>query len=190
MIATGALGNLDEQKMQDMAKRLEADSPPVGGMSAAAGVVSGSLRAPRLAASRGDSVHARVELLPEPACVAGARRVTRDVLGRLGWPAYSDDGVLLVSELVTNATAQAVASSGGRPAIIVTLYGNPAELSVLVWDNGPCDGLRAEPGMAGADAESGRGLSITATLTGGEWGWWETPGCGGKVVWGYLGASP
>jgi hypothetical protein len=67
------------------------------------------------------------------------------------------------------------------------VYGDTAELSIRAWDNGSRDGLPDEPRVAAEDAESGRGLGITATLTGGEWGWGETPYFGGKVIWAYLG---
>jgi serine/threonine-protein kinase RsbW len=142
-----------------------------------------SARAPRLAAPGPGSDHATLCLEPDPACVATVRHLARRLLDRLGWdPDRADDAVLLVSEIVTNAVAQAAPGCGERPAIIVTLRGNPAELSILAWDNGSCDGLPEQPGPAADDAESGRGLGITASLTGGRWGWWETPYCGGKVI--------
>lgn len=160
-------------------------------MTGAAGLAPRSARAPRLATAGRDSRHARLDLEPDPAGIAGARRVARGLLGRLGWdPDRADDAILVVSELVGNAVVHAAPGHGERPAIIVTLYGNPAELSVMTWDNGSCDGLPDSPGTAADDAESGRGLGITASLTGGEWGWWETPHCGGKVIWAYLGAPP
>jgi serine/threonine-protein kinase RsbW len=160
-------------------------------VTAAAGLAPRSARAPRLAAPGRESRHAWLDLEPDPACVAGARRLARGLLAGLAWdPDRADDAILLVSELVTNAVRQAAPGSGDRPAIILTLYGNPAELSILAWDNGPCDELPNEPAAAADDAESGRGLGITASLTGGEWGWWETPHCGGKVIWAYLGPRP
>jgi len=159
-------------------------------VTAAVGLAARSVRALRLAAPGPDQHHARLDLEPDPASVAGARRLARVLVARLGWGSErADDAVLVVSELVTNAVVQAAPGCGERPAIIVTLYGNPGELSILAWDNGSCDELPDEPGPAADDAESGRGLGITATLTGGEWGWWETPHCGGKVIWAYLGRA-
>ena len=157
-------------------------------MSAAVGLAARSVRAPCLAAPGPDRRYARLDLEPDPASVGDARRLVRGLLTRLGWESErADDAVLLVSELVTNATVAAVPPGGDWPAIILTLYGNRGELSILAWDNGSCNGLPDEPGPAADDAECGRGLGITATLTDGEWGWWETPHCGGKVIWAYLG---
>jgi anti-sigma regulatory factor (Ser/Thr protein kinase) len=155
---------------------------------AAAGLVPRTVYVPRLAAPGPDSHHARLDLEADPASVAGARRLARGLLACLRWDSErADDAVLVISEIAANATAAAVAPCGDWPAIILTLYANPVELSIMAWDNGPCDGLPDEPRAAADDAESGRGLGITATLTGGEWGWWKTAYCGGKVIWAYLG---
>jgi hypothetical protein len=46
--------------------------------------------------------------------------------------------------------------------------------------------MSGQPPAASDDAEDGRGLLITDALTGGQWGWWETPLSPGKVIWAHL----
>jgi hypothetical protein len=57
------------------------------------------------------------------------------------------------------------------------------------WNWGEVECHDQAPGFpvireASAEAENGRGLMMVAALTGGQWGWSETPG--GKCVWAQL----
>ena len=93
---------------------------------------------------------------------------------------------MIASELAANAVAHAIDPQGPRPAIIFAIHYRPAALQITVWDNGPGQPVRTDPGP---DAETGRGLGIVDALTNGEWGWWPTPRSGGKVVHATLAAS-
>jgi len=57
---------------------------------------------------------------------------------------------------------------------------------VFVWDASPQPPSRADPD---ADAESGRGLLLVATLSK-RWGWYPERQWGGKAVWSELEAAP
>ena len=130
--------------------------------------------------------YARADLEPDPAAAARARRVTRDTLCRWGLQHLSDDAGAIASELATNAINAATQPGGSLPAIVFAIHHRPPELILVVWDNGPGSPRRD---AADPDAESGRGLVIIDSLTGGSWGWWPTPRSGGKVVWASLPAS-
>jgi hypothetical protein len=95
----------------------------------------------------------------------------------------ADHAEAIASELAANAIRAATQARGTLPAIIFAIHHRPPELVVIVWDNGPG---HPRHGAAGPDAESGRGLAIIDSLTGGKWGWWATPKSGGKVVWAAL----
>jgi anti-sigma regulatory factor (Ser/Thr protein kinase) len=83
----------------------------------------------------------------------------------------TDRAVLLVSELVTNA----ILHGAGRPQVTVELFDDGARISVA--DDDPSLPYRAP---AGADATSGRGISIVEGIAD-EWGA-EARGTG-KRVW-------
>jgi anti-sigma regulatory factor (Ser/Thr protein kinase) len=129
---------------------------------------------------------ARADLEPDPAAAAQARRLTRDTLARWDLQHLGDDAEAIASELVTNAIYAATQPGGCLPAIIFAIHHCPPELIITVWDNGPGEPRRD---AVGPDAESGQGLVIIDTLTGGGWGWWPTPRGGGKVVWAALPVS-
>lgn len=106
-----------------------------------------------------------------PESVGAARRFTRAALSRHGVGAeITDTALLLVSELATNAIVHA--SSTIRLRIGV---GEEIRVEVL-------DGSEDAPvvGSSGPENESGRGLSIVATLAD-TWDWTST--ATGKVVW-------
>jgi anti-sigma regulatory factor (Ser/Thr protein kinase) len=126
---------------------------------------------------------ARADLEPDPAAAAQVRRVTRGTLARWGLRHLSDDAEAIASELATNAINAATQPGRCLPAIVFAIHHCPPELIITVWDNGP-GGPRRD--AVGPDAESGRGLVIIDTLTGGSWGWWPTSRGDGKVVWAAL----
>jgi anti-sigma regulatory factor (Ser/Thr protein kinase) len=128
-----------------------------------------------------------VELAPEPASAAIARRVARDALAAWGLEHVSDDAQLIISELSSNAIAASVPAVRSRPAIIVAIHHVPPEIRIYAWDNGPG---KPEPSDPGNDSVTGRGLGIIDALTHSEWDWWPTPESGGKVVTASLPIAP
>jgi hypothetical protein len=136
-------------------------------------------------------------------CAAVARGVFREAAAALRLPAeLESDGLLMTSELAANTLhAHAnieVDDAGGLPIagapelwIYLRRAGGRWELAVKVFDSlsGWKDDLAPEPGAAGADAVSGRGLGVVAGLSAGRWGQhltrsrfggWKVPG---KAVW-------
>ena len=136
-------------------------------------------------------------------CAAVARGVFREVAAALTLPAeLASDGLLMTSELAANTLhAQANIEFDGAGAWPVAgapelwIYLRRAagrwELAVKVFDSlsGWKNDLAPEPGAAGADAVSGRGLGVVAGLSAGRWGQhltrsrfggWKVPG---KAVW-------
>lgn len=102
--------------------------------------------------------------------VAAARRLLRDALD--GHPAANtDDAVLMISELVTNAVRHA--HSLLRIEILVA----EQTLRVEVVDDDPALPVAPDPHHS---ATSGRGLRIVDDLAD-RWG--VTPGSSGKTVW-------
>jgi anti-sigma regulatory factor (Ser/Thr protein kinase) len=126
--------------------------------------------------------YASIELDPDLAASAEARRFARACVLLWGMEALTEDAVAVVSELAANAV-NAVSPGTSGLAIIVALHAVPPGLRISVWDVGP--GYPA-PADAGPNDESGRGLTIIDMLTGSNWGWWPTPLSGGKVTWAVL----
>jgi hypothetical protein len=143
---------------------------------------------PRPPRSRHASEHSRyasAELDPRPAAAAEARQLTRDWLARWDMRALTDDAQAIASELTSNAVAAVHPGSTGL-TLIYAIHAQPAGLRICTWDIGPGHPLPAPPHP---DAETGRGLTIVDALTNGNWGWWPTPGSGGKVIWATLKAN-
>jgi anti-sigma regulatory factor (Ser/Thr protein kinase) len=103
-----------------------------------------------------------------------ARRLTRTVLKQWELAALTDDSVLMVDELITNAIRH---DSAGP--ITLTLAVNE-EASQMICGVG--DGSRVPPRRRARsrDGEGGRGLQMIAMLSA-AWGWYPTST--GKVVW-------
>lgn len=99
------------------------------------------------------------------------------------WKAGDDvteDALLVVSELMTNAVAT-VQRHGSPTPVRLWMLGDGASVLILVWDATMSPPVPAP--VTAADAEHGRGLAIVAALSA-RWGWYfpaEQPG--GKVVW-------
>ena len=118
----------------------------------------------------------RVRLDATPAAAATARRRVQAVIRAWRVPVEEDIAVLLTSELVTNAIAH-------EPGATVTLHVSSVggQLLVEVFDACPQLPVPADAtGEAPADAETGRGLMLVATLAA-RWGCYLTPA--GKAVW-------
>jgi histidine kinase-like protein len=101
-----------------------------------------------------------------------------------GWrlSKFADVAELITSELVANAVVASAGVPGGPGALVirVCLITDGNVLTVEVWDQAP-----GVPVLLEADgfAESGRGLRIIDTLTGGAWGCQPAIGQPGKCVW-------
>jgi anti-sigma regulatory factor (Ser/Thr protein kinase) len=133
-----------------------------------------------MALTRPTHLHAcRVQLTTGPAAAGEARGLVRAAVRSWDLPVDPDVAVLLTSELVTNAirheTAQAVtlAIRCGRGRLRVDVHDTARFLPVVT--------------EAAADAESGRGLMLVATLSA-DWGCYRTPT--GKAVYFTLAFEP
>jgi anti-sigma regulatory factor (Ser/Thr protein kinase) len=122
---------------------------------------------------------ASTELPREPISPHIARAITLDALRAWDREDISEETLIVVSELVTNAVIAAVPAPGNRPAILFAIHYKPPEIRMYVWDNGPG---KPEPAAPGNDAEGGRGLELVDYFTRRNWEWWPTPHSGGKVV--------
>ena len=120
-----------------------------------------------------------VRLSPGPAAVPAARRQVQAALCAWAAPVDPADAVLLTSELVTNAVQHAAG-----PVITLVVSCSRGQVRVDVHD-----ASRVLPEVADvpADAESGRGLHLVASLSD-EWGYYRTPA--GKAVYFMLAFGP
>jgi anti-sigma regulatory factor (Ser/Thr protein kinase) len=107
-----------------------------------------------------------------PAAVATARRQVRAAIVAWDVPVDIDTAVLLTSELVTNAIAH---EAGGTVVLTITCI--CGQLRVDVHDTSRAAPV---PVAAPADAETGRGLMLVASLST-DWGYHRTPA--GKAVY-------
>lgn len=138
-----------------------------------------TLPAPPLAAHRW-SCAAYLEIDCEPELVGLARRFTRDTLTGV-IDARTDDAILLVSELVTNAVNFAAEagppSSGFKQLIGLGVECGPRWLRLCVCD--PYPDL-PEPRQAAEDDESGRGLREIVEAYADAW--WVDPRPSDKTI--------
>jgi serine/threonine-protein kinase RsbW len=105
--------------------------------------------------------------------IARAREFTKRVLGP--YP-LTDEAVLLVSELATNALEHTSTGDGGK--FQVTICRNGTSLLIGVTDNGSAK--TPVPGPLDPESETGRGLGLV-DLIADRWGY-----CGGehgRAVW-------
>jgi anti-sigma regulatory factor (Ser/Thr protein kinase) len=121
----------------------------------------------------------RVRLATGPAAVPEARRQVRAALDSWEVPVDQEAAALLTSELVTNA----IRHEPG-PAVLLDITCSRGRLRVDVHDT---SGALPTVADVPADAETGRGLLLVATLSA-EWGFYRTPR--GKAVYFTLASQP
>jgi anti-sigma regulatory factor (Ser/Thr protein kinase) len=121
----------------------------------------------------------RTRLAAGPFAAAEARRQVRSAISAWDLCVDLDIAILLASELVTNA----ITHDPGRLATL-QISCSRDELRVTVFDSS-----RRHPVVvdAAADAETGRGLMLVATLAA-DWGSYSTPA--GKAVFFVLASRP
>jgi anti-sigma regulatory factor (Ser/Thr protein kinase) len=115
-----------------------------------------------------------------PSAVPCARLHARLVLAEWDLKPLADPAELIVSELMTNASAASMMLPD-RPPIALRLLASEKTLVIEVWDHSPLD---LEPREPSPDAEGGRGLTVVAALSE-RWGS-ERTGRRHKVVWAEL----
>ena len=120
-----------------------------------------------------------VRLATGPAAAAEARSQVRAAIFTWDVPVDEDVAVLLTSELVTNA----VRNEAGR-AVTLAIACSRGQLRVDVFDSSCSLPVVLD---APADAETGRGLMLVATLAA-DWGCYRTPA--GKAVYFTLAFAP
>jgi anti-sigma regulatory factor (Ser/Thr protein kinase) len=112
-----------------------------------------------------------------PESVPIARFHVRAALGFHHLGEYSDDTVLITSELVTNAIRHAGEDPALTIGVTIARLSDPAAVAVLVSDSSP-DGPIIR--QASGTSERGRGLQVVEALSV-CWGWHPEPG--GKVIY-------
>lgn len=120
-----------------------------------------------------ETVSTRATFEPDGRAVAAARGFVRDTLLEWGAAEVVDDAVLLVSELVTNAIVHA----GTSVQVTCRLDGS---VRVEVQDQHPARGVPDWLREYDSEAESGRGLLVSATLAS---AWGATYTRTHKTVW-------
>jgi two-component sensor histidine kinase len=110
-----------------------------------------------------------------PDQVARARDFTRRTLGAC---TVTEEAVLLVSELVTNALEHTATGSGGR--FDVTILGGESSVMIAVTDNGS-DKIPVSSALdPETETETGRGLGLVELIAK-RWG--HCGGRHGRTVW-------
>ncbi|WP_405592812.1 ATP-binding protein [Streptomyces sp. NBC_01190] len=114
---------------------------------------------------------------PAPISVGRARQFLAQYLDAWELAHLGDDAQLILSELITNAVTHAHPPYGN---LIATRFERlPCGVRIEVHDTSD---HKPECREASAEEESGRGLGMVDTLTGGHWGVGDRNGPG-KVVW-------
>jgi anti-sigma regulatory factor (Ser/Thr protein kinase) len=113
-----------------------------------------------------------------PGC---ARVWTRVILREWQLGSLSDASELVVSELTSNAML--ASRRAGMPFFRLILTLDQGELAILVRDF--CPGI-PQPGNAGEDDESGRGLFLVQAMSGRSGSYPPDDGTPGKVIWAAL----
>jgi anti-sigma regulatory factor (Ser/Thr protein kinase) len=133
-----------------------------------------------MAPTRPTELHGcRVRLTTGPAAAAEARSQVRAAICAWDVPVDPSVAVLLTSELVTNAIRH---EAGGIVTLVITC--TCGQLRVDVHDTSCSLPVLVD---APANAETGRGLMLVATLSA-EWGFYRTPA--GKAVYFTLAFQP
>jgi len=111
-----------------------------------------------------------------------ARGHVRAALAEWGLSPFADTAELIASEMTANAVNASVPvlATGTVLVIRLCLVTHGHVLTVECWDQAPgMPVLQEAPGFA----ETGRGLAIIDSLTGGAWGCRPAIGQAGKCVW-------
>lgn len=111
-----------------------------------------------------------------------ARGHVRATLAEWNLRELADTAELIASEMTANAVnASAPVQAAGTVLVIrlcLVISGNM--LTIECWDQAPgVPVMRQATGYA----ETGRGLAVIDSLTGGAWGWQHAIGQAGKCVW-------
>lgn len=101
----------------------------------------------------------KLDLGPLPTAIGCGRDHAKLVLGEWGLDHLVDDAVLLVSELLTNAS-QALPTPA---AIVLRLLANDRQLIIEAWYQWMVEGFELRP--AAPDADHGRGSRVVAALS-------------------------
>ncbi|MEU8272277.1 ATP-binding protein [Sphaerisporangium sp. NPDC049002] len=121
----------------------------------------------------------RVDVPARVTAVPAARRCVRELLGGTDHP-QTDDALLLVTELVTNAVRYS--DSGRCPAgrVTIAVADHDGTLHVDVTDAGSSENRPTLCQETRPDSGGGRGLWLLQQVAT-TWGWYET--ATGRVVW-------
>jgi anti-sigma regulatory factor (Ser/Thr protein kinase) len=103
----------------------------------------------------------KLEFAPLPVAVGCGRDHAKLVLAEWGFSHLTDDAVLLVSELLTNALRASNALRTPTP-IVLRLLANDRQLIIEAWDAW-VEGYQLRPGAP--DTEHGRGLAVVTALS-------------------------
>jgi anti-sigma regulatory factor (Ser/Thr protein kinase) len=147
-------------------------------------------RSPGDGARRGAGLTSRwplrdwLELAALPGAVPSARLHARSVVCEWGLALLSADVEQVVSELSANAVTAALAMQQPRP-VHLQLLSDGRKILIMAWDANPQPPVLTE---AGERDESGRGLILVRAFSE-RWGFYRTPGTGGKVVWALCGPA-
>ena len=126
----------------------------------------------------GQPLRAVLDLGAVPTAPGCARAWTRQILWEWRQAGLSDTSEVIVSELTTNAMLASHREGTAFFRLILTL--DHDELAILVRDFSP--GI-PQPGNAGPDDESGRGLFLVQAMSSRSGCYPADDGTPGKVVW-------
>jgi hypothetical protein len=128
------------------------------------------------------TVSATPPFAPLPTAPGMARGHVRATLTGWGLGELADTAEMIASEMTANAVnaSAAVQAPGSVPVIRLCLTTDGKTLVVECWDQAPGFPLLRQTSEL---AETGRGLAIIDSLTGGSWGWQPANGRVGKCVW-------
>jgi anti-sigma regulatory factor (Ser/Thr protein kinase) len=132
-----------------------------------------------------DQIHAgpnQLLLTSDPDSVKSARDFTAETLRGWHLDDLIDEGVMIASELVTNAVRHGACLGGpGTGKVGLTWQRHASRVVCVVTDGSSLPPVLAPPDTA---AESGRGLHVVNSLAA-AWGW-TMVGAGEKAVWAAL----
>ncbi|MFI6508096.1 ATP-binding protein [Streptosporangium sp. NPDC050855] len=125
----------------------------------------------------------QVEVPARVTAVPRARGYVRDLLKAVGHP-HTDDALLLVTELVTNAVRHSDSGRCPDGRVTIAVAGHDGTLHIDVVDAGSAGCRPRLCADVSPESGGGRGLWLVQELSS-AWGWYEMPA--GRVVWFQLG---